>query len=303
MFMDFETLGVACLNAAYKKQIALSNEGIIGVRVSKGAGGDTSLRGDIESEQEVIGILKEYAVPAIVYAEEHGIVKLSDNPEEVEVIDGIDGSSALAKDSRARGGTMLAKAKTLNPRYEDFTFGGITDFSTGRIIYAIKGKGVFLISNLDKGGGIITKLKKFSSKHFDSEIRMHLDDPKYWGEYAEGITSQLDKIAGITRENFTRKLEGKIKLSGLNSSGAMCLDLAVGIVDAIGGVSAKGVFEQPAEYPILRELGGTIVDYNGKDIGKNFWLEDKKMHKDNPVPSLRASSPELAREMIRFLHP
>lgn len=293
-----EGKGFYALQAAYDKQVALSNEGTIGIRVSKGAGGDTSLRGDIESEDAVIEILKKYKTfPAIIYAEEHGIVKLSDNPKYLVVIDGFDGSSGLAKNNKARGGTMLAIADKLNPRYEDFIFGGITDFSTKRIIYAVKGKGAIVVNEKLE----VTELENLPLKHFNPDIRAHMDDPKYWGEYDEGITSQLDSIAKVTRENFTNKLEGKVKLSGLMSSGAMCMDLVMGEVDAVCGVSAKGVFEQPAEYPILRELGGTIVDYSGKDIGRNYWLKDRKMHKNNPAPSLRASSPGLAKEMINYL--
>jgi fructose-1,6-bisphosphatase/inositol monophosphatase family enzyme len=298
-----KTIGFGALEAAYYKQVALSDEGTIGIRVSKGAGGDTSLRGDIESEQEAIRVLRVNNFPAIVYAEEHGIVELSETPKYLIVIDGFDGSSGLAKNNKARGGTMLAIAENLNPRYEDFIFGGITDFSTSRIIYGLKNKGVLLLNKLSKDlkNMKISKLEKFPKKYFNLDIRVHIDDPKYWGEYAEGITSQLNSIAKITRENFTNKLEGKVKLSGLNSSGAMCMDLAVGEVDAVCGVSAKGVFEQPSEYPILREIGGTIVDYSGKDIGKNYWLKDREMHKNNPVPSLRVSSPELAKEIINYL--
>ncbi len=300
--MNLEDIGFECLRAAYQKQIALSNEGTIGIRVSKGAGGDTSLKGDIGSEEEVIKVLKKYNFPAIIYAEEHGILELSKKPEYLIVIDGFDGSSALAKDRKARGGTMLAIANNLNPKYEDFIFGGITDFSTNRIIYGLQNKGVFLYSNLDKDIKEIKKIEKFSVRHLNSKTRIHLDDPKYWGDYAEGITSQIDSIAKVTRENFTNKLEGKVRLSGLNSSGAMCLDLALGDVDAVCGVSAKGVFEQPSEYPILKQLGGNITDYSGKDIGENLWLEDRKIHKNNPTPSLRASSQQLAKEIINYLN-
>ena len=243
---QIEVLGFYALEKAYKKQCKLSRDGTIGIRVSKGDGGDTSLRGDIESENEVIEILKRYNFPAIIYAEEHGIIQLSDNPRYLVVIDGFDGSSALAKNDNARGGTMLAIATNLNPQYEDFIFGGITDFSTNRIICAVKDKGAVVVNEKLEA----TKLEKFQLKQFNSKLRVHLDDPKYVGNYEEGITAQLDKIAEVVRKNFTLKLEGKVKCSGLMSSGAMCMDLITGVVDAVCGVSAKGVFEQPSEYSL-----------------------------------------------------
>jgi len=288
-------IGLDAIKAAYEKQVELSEEGTIGLKVSKGAGGDTSLKGDIESEQEVIKVLEKNNFPAIVYAEEHGIVKLSTDPKYLIVIDGFDGSSALAKNAKARGGTMLTIYSNLNPKYEDAIFGGITDFSTRRILIGSE-EGVYLNKS-----GAMKRLERLPVKHLGPHIKMHLDDPKYWGEYEEGITSKLDKIEVVTRNHFTNKLEDKVRFSGLGSSGAMCMDLVVGEVDAVGGVSAKGVFEQPTEYLILKKLGGVIVDYNGKDIGKNYWLKDRELHKDNPVPSLRASSPRLAKEIINYL--
>ena len=299
--MENWQIGFEALKAAYRKQVELSNEETIGLRVSKGAGGDTSLRGDIESENEVIRVLRENNFPAVVYAEEHGIINLVKKPKYLVVIDGFDGSSALAKNNKARGGTMLAISKNLNPRYEDFIFGGITDFSTNRILISPNKDASILYKNLDETQKM-EKLKRFQEKHFGPKIRVHVDDAKYVGNYVEGITANLDEIAQAVRDNFTMKLEGKVRLSGHISSGAMCVDLAVGEVDAIGGISAKGVFEQPAEYPILKRLGGTIVDYSGRDIGRNFWLEDRKKHKENPVPSLRASSLKLAKEIISYLN-
>lgn len=301
-------IGLKALEAAYKRQLKLSNAGTIGLRVSKGAGGDTSLRGDIESETEAIRVLKENNFPCLVYAEEHSAwepIRIGDrNPEYLVVIDGFDGSSALAKNPRARGGTMLAIANTLNPKYSDFIFGGITDFSTNQIVYGLKRNGSFLRTY--KGDSFDSKqLQKLPERHFNSETKVHLDDPKYWGEIQEGVTSGIDDIARVTREHFTTKLERyleKENVSGLNSSGAMCLDLILGKVDAIGGVSAKGVFEQPTEYPIIACSGGVIVDYSGKDIGNNYWIKDREKHRENPVPSLRASSPQLAREILNYLH-
>lgn len=300
--MDIEQIGINSLKAAFKKQNRLSKEKTIGTRVSKNAEGDTSLRGDIESEMEVIKVLKENKFPARIYAEEHGLINLSEKPRYLVVIDGFDGSSALAKDNKARGGTMLAISKSLNPRYIDFVFGGITDFSTNRIIYGLKDKGSFLYNNLYKNNQNIQKIEKFPLNHFDSKTKMYVDDPKYIGNYEEGITSQLDEISSVVRKNFTSKLEGRVELAGLISSGAMCMDLITGKVDTIGGISAKGVFEQPAEYVILKEVGGVITDYSGEDIGRNYWLKDRRLHKEYPIPSLRASSQQLAREIIKYLN-
>lgn len=299
---EIKRIGLEALKAAYYKQIELSNAGTIGERIpKKNLGGDTSLRGDIESEDAVIETFQRNNFPAIIYAEEHGIVKLVNRPTIFSSCDGFDGSSTLANDNKARGGTMLSVTDNLNPRYKDILFSGITDFSTGRIVYGVKDEGVFLISNVGNNKKV-TKLEKFPVKKFDSNLKIHLDDPDYWGSYTKGITALLDQIGGTVRENFTKKLVEKVQLSGLNSSGAMCLDLLVGDVDAIAGIRAKGDYEVIVEYLLTTLLGGVVIGLDGKDIGNHRWLEDRERYRTNPIPTLRASSPQLAKEIISHLN-
>jgi hypothetical protein len=55
----------------------------------------------------------------------------------------------------------------------------------------------------------------------------------------------MDEIGDMMRSRFSNKLRERVQLSAENSSGAMCIDLITGDVDAVAQVVAKGVFEPP----------------------------------------------------------
>ncbi len=296
--------GIKSLRDAYFTQLGLASQGTIGEKISRNYGKDISLKGDWESEEVVIGCFKDSGLPIRIISEEHGQIDLTKESKlkYLAVLDGFDGSSGLAKNSWARGGTMLAIANNLNPKYEDFIFGGLTDFSTGKIIYAIKGEGVFLLKEIEEN----CRRERIEIERPKQIKKIYLDDKTFYPDYKEGITSGMDEITECVRKYFSDKLKGKFELSGLVSSSAMCLDLILGKVDAVGGVRAKGVFEPPAEYVLLKEIWGRIFGLNKKtntwyDIKNDLWLKDRERYKTNFAPLLRVGSKEVEKELIEIL--
>ncbi len=93
------------------------------------------------------------------------------------------------------------------------------------------------------------------------------------GEYDSSVTSGVDEITTIMEKTFPNKLKNHFKLSGLQSSAAMCIDLISGKVDLVGDAIAKGVFEPPTMYRLVNEISGSVMDLDGKDIGDKKWLE------------------------------
>ncbi len=291
-----DAIGFHALIQAYKTQKALQAQGTIADKVKKGKGQDTALRGDFDSEEAVINFLREQKFPARVYAEEHGVINLVKNPEFLVVLDGIDGSSGLAADINARCGTVLAIAPNLNPGYKDFTFAGLTEFVTNRILRTSQAfPDRLLLKDFSSGTHIPSSTIKQTRKKTG---KVYVDDPSIWESYEKGITSGLDEIGALVHGTFTTRLKNHYKLSGFPSSSSMCLDLVLGQVDAVCGVRAKGVYEPPAEYLLLRRIGGTIVDLSGKDIGERYWLDDR----GKLAPLLRASSPQIAREVLNIVN-
>lgn len=244
-------------------------------------------------------------MPIRIISEEHGKIDLVKESElkYLAVLDGFDGSSGLAVNPRARGGTMLAIADNLNPKYDDFIFGGLTDFSTGKIVYAIKGQGVFLLKNIEES----CRVEKIKTERSKQIKKIYLDSKQFYPDYKERITAGLDDVSKCVRKNFSDKLKGKFELSDLVSSSAMCLDLILGKVDAVGGVRAKGVFEPPTEYRLLKEVGGRILGLNEKtkkwyNIKNDLWLEDRKKYQNNFAPLLRVGSKKIGEELIEILN-
>jgi fructose-1,6-bisphosphatase/inositol monophosphatase family enzyme len=289
------SIGYISLIRALEIQKFLQSQGTIRDKIKIGCGEDTALRGDIDSEETVINFFKEIKFPTRVYAEEHGVIDITKKPRFLTIIDGIDGSSGLASDINARCGTILAIAPNLNPIYSDFIFAGITEFSTDRILYAssLFQEEVKLRLSIQRTDSI--KKQNRLSKRTGS---IYVDDPILWEKYENGITSGLDEIGQLVHNIFTERLKSKFNLSGLTSSSSMCLDLVLGEVDAICGVRAKGVYEPPGEYLLLKNIGGTVVEVDGKNIGNRYWLKDR----GKLAPLIRASSPIIAKEIIDIVN-
>ncbi len=290
-------IGFQSLKRAYLLQRKLMERGDIGEIVERNNdGGDRSTKGDLESEEAVIDFLKEEKFPIKLISEEHGVINITDNPRYLGVLDGFDGSSGLAANPRARGGTMLAIADTLNPRYEDFIFSGLTEPTSEKILYAEKERGATFLQRLENTTSI-THLEKRNLHRLNPKTKMYVDSMLKPSEYKEGVTAGMNEIRALMEKTFANPLRGKLDLIGGCSSAAMCLDLVLGYVDLVGQVIAKGVFEPPTQYLLTREIGGAVLGMGGEDIGRERWLEYGR-----PMSHLLlASSEELGREVLNLL--
>ena len=125
-------LGIKALENAYKILEELGDKGLESIQ--KNPHGDTSLVGDIEAEKVVIDTFREANIPLRIISEEHGKVDLSDNPQFLAVLDGLDGTSVY-KTARGKGryGTMFGIFSNLDPTYEDYIFSGVMEHSSKRL--------------------------------------------------------------------------------------------------------------------------------------------------------------------------
>ncbi len=284
-------LAIQALQEALKTQLKLSEQGTI-AEIVPTKGQDKATRGDWESEEAVISYLRKKQFPARVIAEEHGTLNLTKNPQYLFVLDGIDGSGGLVKNPQSRCGTMLSIAENLDPTYDDFIFGGLTEFTTQKIAYAEKFRGAYLIQNQEK-----TKINSNNLK-LSNQSPIHLDSTTFY-QHQKGITQGLDEISRLVDETFYKPLtkQGFTNFIGLSSSSSMCLDLLLGNVIAVGGVIAKGVFEPPAEYRLLKEIRGELLAYtnsNWQTMGDKKWSEYGK-----PLsPLLRTANSQATRELL-----
>jgi len=288
-------IGIEALKQAYLVQRKLLENNSIVEFVYKGRGLDKATRGDWESEEEIINFLIKENFPVRIISEEHGQIDITSSPKYLAVLDGIDGSSGLVTNQNSRCGTMLSIAYNLNPCYDNFFFGGLTEFSTGKIAYGIKDKGNYLIKDR-----VIKKIESKERNFLNPKTKIHIDDKQFYPDFKESITSGIDEISSFVKKTFSDKLKGKFDLSGIVSSSSMCLDLVEGKVDAVCGVIAKGVFEPPAEYRLVKEIGGELfafVEGKWNELRNKKWAEYGR-----PLsPLIRVANLEIGKELIEYL--
>jgi len=294
---------IRSLKESYNIQRRLFEEGVIGKLVFLKGGVDKTTKGDWESEESIINFLRQSRIPLRIISEEHGNIDLEPNPEYLAVLDGIDGSSALVKNPSTRCGSMLTISSKLHPKYNDFVFAGITEYATNRIVYGIKGEGVFEIK-FDNGKETRKKISNFKEKPFSGKTVIGVDCYRESAEkdYALGITEGMSRFEKFMEESVARPLKGKGRIYGRASSSALCLDLIDGDTDAVAQIVAKGVFEPPAMYLLTKELGGYGADLHGSDLGNKKWkamiFNDEKIEIEGAI---FASSKQIGKSITDIL--
>jgi hypothetical protein len=240
-------------------------------------------------------------LPLRIISEEHGSIDLVRKPEYLVILDGIYGSSALVKNPSTRCGTIISLANKLNPSYEDFTFAGITEFISNKIIYGRKtgldfGEGgVFAMKyNSNNKNHIFEKIPKFKNENEDN-ARIMIDC--YNSDYAQGITKGMNDFEIFMKEKVVKYLDGE-NISGAISSASMFIDLLEGKTDAVFNMVAKGVFEPPAMYLLTKLLGGSATDLHGNDLGDRKW-EQVGMNLEG---ALFCSSENLSKRLIEKIN-
>lgn len=270
-------LGIKALENAYKIHEELGDKGLESVQ--KNPHGDTSLIGDIEAEKAVIDTFKEAKIPLRIISEEHGQVDLSEKPQFLAVLDGLDGTSVY-KTARGKGryGTMLGIFSNLDPSYTDYIFSGVMEHSSKKLYYASKNKGGFLVKNG----------KQFPLKC--SSIQK-LEDSKI---YADEFFDENRNVTFIY-DTYLSKLKGYTFLHS-NSSAVHYVDLAQGRADLVLECTRKGNLEIAVAFGLVTEAGGVVVTKDGVSIGKKKYLV---LGQDKYIPIISASTIELAQKLVR----
>lgn len=215
--------------------------------------GDMALRADIEAEEIILKSLEQISKKEN-YKIESNSEELGENVINSDgkntlfvVFDGLDGSSNYLHESMFGFGAMFALAKTKNPKYKDFIASGLVMMKEKMIVIAIKGRGLILY---DIGAKKFQKIRKFnkSERFNDSKTLAN----KYFPEELEAYGEKPWVMTGSTAWSIF----------------SMCTDKKF---NALIEVTRKGNLEQPILYLMITELGGVMVNKNGKSIGNNFF--------------------------------
>lgn len=246
--------------------------------VRKNQFGETALRIDVECEEVIIAYLRELDLPIRVVSEEHGIVKLCDDPRFLGILDGLDGSGVY-KEQRGIGryGTMFAIFEGVNPCYKNYLAGGIMEHSTGKMSIFSKDGGASVI---DVRSDETTPLKSSRKKTLDNQTIIYVD------EYFE-----------VNKKTFSEKLK-EFHTGYLRSSAAYYADIASGAADLTLECTRKGNLEIAVAYGLIKESGGIMTDLAGKDIGnQKYFLFGQKEN----LPIITACTQELAIDLLKYI--
>ncbi len=276
--MNIERIGIEALQASFEIHNSLGEGGKEDLQ--KNQFGDIAMRGDYEAEEAVLKVLKEYNLPAVIHSEEHGEVKITEEPNLLGVLDGIDGSSWYRSEwGVGRYGTMLGIYEGVNPQYKDYVFGGIMEHATKRLFYGVKGEGAWVI---DLKTGDKKRIHTSGENDLTATTRIHIDE--YW-----------DK----NNEVFTSKLSGYNVMDYKLCSSFHYTDTSMGAADLTLECTRKGSLEIATAYPLITEAGGVMVGLDGKPLDDEYYL---KFGVEEHVPVITAASQDLARQAVTFFN-
>jgi len=268
--------------SAYKNHQELGEDGKKKDRINQFE--DQALRADIEAEEQVLESLKLWAQKANIKLNYRGeevgkdTVGIEGGEPYLALIDGLDGSDNYKQKTDWPYGTMVAVAKGEDPNYEDFEVAGVTLHEEGLLILAIKNLGVWVY---DTERQTSMPLPRFDNDGEYDEERILADD--YFPETQEllgekrGIWPRTGSTAATISALVMDSIIKDDKYPMMNEGWQALVD-----------VTRKGNLEQPVLYLMINELGGFMVDRDGKSIGDyNFdiWGQNEKV----PVITSRSS--------------
>lgn len=274
-------IGIDALKNASKVHDELEDKGLEPVQMNDH--GDCSLVGDIEAEKAVIETFRASGIPLRIVSEEHGQVDLSDDPQFLAVLDGLDGTSVY-KEARGkkRYGTMFGVFSSLDPVYDDYIFSGIMELSNKLLYYSVKNEGCHLL----RDGDIVQIGCSAVSELVDAAI--HVDE-----------FFDADRGSTFIHDTYLAKLDGHDFINE-NSSAIRYVDLVEGQADLVLECTRKGNLEIAVAFGLVTEAGGVIVTKDGVSIGNKKYL---LLGQDKYIPVISASNIELAKKLIDEICP
>ena len=260
-------LGKKMLHTAFRVNRRLGSLGDKEIVTTK----DIVLEADVAISKAVSKVVLKSRLSAILWTEEFGNSQIGKNEPRVTIaFDDIDGTY-----NKKHGEGILPYCSIVtifngaSPLYRDALYAGIIIHNTNDLFEAIKGEGVL------KNGNRL-------SSDFPSQLRK--DSPIYVNhhETSRATPTVLKAIGRLEARTISRDV--------LSSGVAFALVAQHGHA-YIGG--RNKAHELGAGYLFMKELGGTILDFEGNDIGPHIYNfnESKSM--------IAAVTEGIAQEILR----
>ena len=252
---------------------------------------DIATKGDAAAGEAMVEYLKKIKDIGVVYTEEQGKVVLNKNGQYSVILDDIDGTKNFKEGfGMLPHGSIAGVFKGRDPRFCDCMAAGYIDFPSGNLFYAIDGMGFYVKEGLAKKG-LESKTKKLKTTgrkqlFIEGKNLTMLPDIYMLGDLAPAF---MEYSARAWLGDF-RTSAGQLALVAAGSA-----DLFVTCDNAFNPNKHKTGEELGPAYLMIKEAGGAMTDWLGRDVGKErVGLGEKK-----PWHAIVAATPKLADEFSR----
>jgi fructose-1,6-bisphosphatase/inositol monophosphatase family enzyme len=236
---------------------------------------DIVTKGDKIVGQAMLDHIKSYGEQVVVYSEEIPKTVIGNNPDFSVIYDDIDGT-----DNFKTGRSMLPYGPIIgvfdkpNPAFKDCISAGFLEFNSGNLYYATKNKGAYVINSYAKS--------RENGERIEPAVKIKTSDKKeIKGLKIANDQYMLGKLAGVVASYSA----GGHWLKDFASEAVHLAYVAEGVLDIFvsGNYCSNKAKKSTGEalgpgYLIIKEAGGSVLDWEGRDIGKELiGLDEKKV--------------------------
>lgn len=226
---------------------------------------DTVIRADEEANEVILNILRKSGVSFKVFSEECELT-IGDDPAKLVAIDPLDGSLNFKRNKRLPYVAVMAIFNSLKPKFIDAEVGGVIDLRGGTLWMAEKGKGCY-----------VNRIECQTSGKKKIDRESIIIGEFYYPKNREIITKAFGDFTGYLRNPGASAYEMTL--------------VADGAVDLYISNQQKN-HELGTAYLLIKEAGGTVIDFDGNDIGNRFYDFNKQ------TPVIAAATLELAEDAL-----
>lgn len=252
---------------------------------------DITNRADIDVGQAILNSLKKSSFPLIAYTEEFGKVELHSSPQYSVVFDDMDGSLNYRDGfGMLPHGSILGVFESPDPKFNECLASGYLDFNSGNLFYAVKNQGAYLIEGWAKGRKEETQIHTSGRKSISDKTFLRFVPDLY--------------MLGSLSPSFVR-FSDRAWLGDLRSTAVHLALVACGSVDIfiLGDNCHIPTKRRTGEevgpgYLLVKEAGGVMLDWNGRDLGE----ERVALHEKKTFHVVVAATEELGQEFVEWMH-
>ncbi len=242
--------------------------------------------GDLTANEAIVEYFRASGLPIILYTEElDKPMRFSGEPRYSAIADDVDGTRNMNYGfGMLPHGSIVGIAANPNPKFEDIAASGFLEFNSGNLFYAVKGGGSYLIEGWACGNKAQKRIRTSGATSLQDASYI-VPDSYMLGTLAPFFSLDAAKGGGdyhCTGVHLALLASGSIDLFIFANNCTNPKKLETG--EEIGPL-----------YLLLKEAGGTIIDWKGNDLGP----EEIGLDRNKTFNGIAAATAQLGREYVR----